>query len=74
MIQGEAVRLHVEEMLRYFGEHIGLRIARKHIGWYSRGRKFSSEFKHKINRMDNATQVIDEIDKYFSDHWKPALS
>lgn len=70
-LQGEIVREHVDEMLTHFGEHAGLRMARKHIAWYSRGRKFSAEFRNKINRMDSAPQVLSEISGFFDGRWAP---
>ena len=36
---------HVEAMLSHYGEDPGLRIARKHIGWYSKGLPDSAEFR-----------------------------
>src|ERR1700743_3036935 len=36
---------HLEGMLNHYGLHAGLRIARKHIGWYSKGLPQSSEFR-----------------------------
>jgi tRNA-dihydrouridine synthase B len=72
--QGEIVREHVDEMLSHFGVHAGLRMARKHIAWYSRGRKFSAEFRNKINTMDDAPQVMSEISGFFDGRWTPAAA
>lgn len=72
--QGEIVRRHVDEMLSHFGEHTGLRMARKHIAWYSKGRNFSAEFRNKINTMESAAQVMTEITGFFSGHWEPATA
>ena len=36
-VQLETVAEHFEAMLAYYGEHAGVRIARKHLGWYSEG-------------------------------------
>ena len=36
-MQFETVMEHFEAMLAYYGEHAGVRIARKHLGWYSAG-------------------------------------
>ena len=69
--QGEIVCEHVDHMLSHFGDYAGLRMARKHIAWYSRGFNFSSEFRNKINTMDDASQVISEIGAFFSGAWLP---
>lgn len=73
-LQGDIVRGHVEEMLSHFGEHSGLRMARKHIAWYSKGRKFSAEFRNKINTMESASQVLSEISGFFSGDWEPVAA
>lgn len=72
--QGEIVREHVDEMLSHFGEYAGLRMARKHIAWYSRGRQFSAEFRNKINTMDSAPQVMSEISGFFEGRWMPTAA
>lgn len=73
-MQGQIVQAHVDEMLRHFGEHTGLRMARKHIAWYSKGRKFSAEFRNKINTMENASQVLSEISGFFGGDWEPVAA
>lgn len=60
---------HLDAMLTHYGEHAGLRIARKHIGWYSKGLHQSSEFRSEINRVDQATTVRQMIVDFF----KPLL-
>jgi len=69
--QGEIVCEHVDHMMSHFGGHAGLRMARKHIAWYSRGFDFSAEFRNKINTMDDASQVISEIGAFFAGAWLP---
>ena len=48
---------HYEEMLSHYGVEHGVRIARKHLGWYSKGLPGSSEFRNRVNRMDDPAQV-----------------
>ncbi len=42
---------HFEAILEHYGAEHGLRIARKHLGWYSKGLPGSAEFRSDINRM-----------------------
>jgi tRNA-dihydrouridine synthase B len=70
-LQGEVVREHVDEMLSHFGVYTGLRMARKHIAWYSRGRKFSAEFRNNINQIESVAEVINEIVDFFEGDWVP---
>jgi len=57
---------HFEEMLSFYGEKAGLRIARKHMSWYSSGLKDSAVFRNKINSLDNVQEVITTINEFFN--------
>ncbi len=48
---------HVEAMLSHYGEQTGVRMARKHIGWYSKGLPGSAEFRSAVNRTGDAAGV-----------------
>jgi tRNA-dihydrouridine synthase B len=50
------LRQHYEAMLSHYGTP-GVHIARKHIGWYSKGLPGSAEFRAAVNRTEEATQV-----------------
>jgi tRNA-dihydrouridine synthase B len=56
---------HLESMLVHYGSHAGLRIARKHIGWYSKGLPQSGEFRAAVNNVDDAAKVRSLIDGFF---------
>lgn len=49
--QMECVMRHYEDMLSLYGIENGMRVARKHIGWYSTGLRNSSEFRHHFNQL-----------------------
>ena len=48
---------HYEDMLSHYGAETGVRVARKHIGWYSKGMVDSGEFRDRVNRLDDPQQV-----------------
>ncbi len=48
---------HFDMMLGHYGHEHGLRIARKHLAWYSKGLPGSAEFRAEINRMTDAEAV-----------------
>ncbi|OJW50150.1 MAG: tRNA dihydrouridine synthase DusB [Alphaproteobacteria bacterium 41-28] len=48
--QKDLVLEHFEDMLVHHGEHTGLLMARKHLGWYSKGLIGSAEFRVAINQ------------------------
>jgi tRNA-dihydrouridine synthase B len=57
---------HYRAMLEHYGETIGIKMARKHIGWYSRGLPQSSEFRAEINRLDEAAAVKRCIQNFYA--------
>ncbi|MDD3288301.1 MAG: tRNA dihydrouridine synthase DusB [Alphaproteobacteria bacterium] len=56
---------HLESMLAHYGDYAGLRIARKHIGWYSKGLPNSSEFRAAVNNSADIQKVRLLIDDFF---------
>lgn len=65
-IRGEVAKQHIEALLGHFGDYAGLRIARKHIAWYSQNEQNSDGFLKHINRLNQVDKVLDEISKYFA--------
>lgn len=55
--QYTAVRTHFEAMLEHYGTETGVRMARKHLGWYSKGLPASAEFRAAVNRETTADKV-----------------
>ena len=56
-VQRAIVARHYEDMLSHYGTEVGLRIARKHLGWYSKGLPGSAEFRAAINQAAEPTRV-----------------
>ena len=56
---------HYKAMLDHFGRDVGTKIARKHLGWYTKGMHGSAEFRNKVNFIDDADQVLGEIDRFY---------
>ncbi len=59
------MRSHIQDMLDHYGEDTGVRIARKHVGWYSKGLYDSTEFRVKVNQAANAQAMLDLIDRFY---------
>ena len=55
--QRETVLLHYDAMLTHYGVSVGSRVARKHIGWYSKGLPGSAEFRASVNQIDDPAQA-----------------
>ena len=56
---------HYRAMLSHFGIHPGLRLARKHVSWYSAGLPGSALFRAAINRVDEAGAAIAMIEAFY---------
>jgi len=55
--QYATVRTHFEAMLEHYGQETGVRMARKHLGWYSKGLPASAEFRAAVNRETQPAKV-----------------
>lgn len=64
-LQLATVLEHYETILSHYGVAAGVRIARKHLGWYSKGLPKSTEYRALINRLDDPDQVKDEIHRFY---------
>lgn len=58
---------HFDEMLHLYGSDNGVRVARKHISWYSTGLTGSAEFRNRMNQMSDAQMVKDAINAFYDD-------
>ena len=56
---------HYHLMLSQFGTGPGVRLARKHLSWYSRGLPGSAEFRATMNRLPDADSVLHLIDSFY---------
>jgi tRNA-dihydrouridine synthase B len=56
---------HYRAMLTHFGTDAGLRLARKHVSWYSRGLPGSAEFRAAVNRLADAGAVIRLVQGFY---------
>jgi tRNA-dihydrouridine synthase B len=63
--QYAAVRMHFDAMLEHYGTETGVRMARKHLGWYSKGLPASAEFRAAVNRETEASKVRALLASFF---------
>jgi tRNA-dihydrouridine synthase B len=56
---------HVHALHDFYGEHMGVRIARKHLGWYSRGQADGAAFRADVNRAETAAVQVRITRDYF---------
>ncbi|WP_028464897.1 tRNA dihydrouridine synthase DusB [Nisaea denitrificans] len=65
--RGQIMRRHVDDMLSHYGAALGLRMARKHIGWYANGIPGSADFRKTVNNTMDRQVVEDAILGFFRD-------
>jgi tRNA-dihydrouridine synthase B len=56
---------HYSAMLEHYGRETGVKIARKHLGWYTKGMHGSAEFRNDVNFVDDADQVLGELERFY---------
>jgi len=57
---------HYRAMLDHYGDVAGVKIARKHLGWYTKGLHGSAEFRNRANFIDDAEQVLGELERFYT--------
>ena len=57
---------HLHDLYDFYGEYSGVRIARKHISWYTKGLVGSAGFRQSMNQLQTSDQQIIETNKFFS--------
>ena len=62
---------HYGAMLDHYGEHTGVAMARKHLGWYTKGLHGSAEFRQTVNTVPVARDVLTLIDRFFDSVQEP---
>jgi tRNA-dihydrouridine synthase B len=54
------------DMLSLYGRTTGVNLARKHIGWYTKGLPGSAEFRNRVNTQDDPDAVIAMLREFYS--------
>lgn len=63
--QHATVREHYQMMLDLYGPVIGVNVARKHLGWYTKGLHDSAQFRHAVNQIMDPDIVTGMIDRFY---------
>ncbi|HXU92297.1 MAG TPA: tRNA dihydrouridine synthase DusB [Gallionella sp.] len=58
---------HVQELYDFYGELTGLRVARKHISWYTKGLAGSAQFRHHMNQLETSDGQLAAVDDFFAE-------
>jgi tRNA-dihydrouridine synthase B len=57
---------HLEHLHDFYGETMGVRIARKHLGWYAKDRPENAAFRHVVNRAETTSDQLRLTRDYFA--------
>jgi len=56
---------HLEELYAFYGRETGVKVARKHISWYTKGLAGSASFRHRMNQLETCEEQRDEVNLFF---------
>ena len=57
---------HYEDMLMHYGKETGVKMARKHVGWYTKGLPGSAEFRNRVNFIDDSATVLAALAEFYA--------
>ena len=62
---GAIMRAHLRDLYAFYGEAAGVRIARKHIGWYCRDHAGAGDFRQSVMQVLSASAQLELVQAYF---------
>ena len=61
----EVLLEHLHDLYAFYGRDRGVKIARKHISWYTKGLAGSASFRHRMNGLDTCEEQLDAVNRFF---------
>lgn len=61
----EVLMEHLSNLYDFYGEYLGIRIARKHLGWYVQNLPEGANFKQSFNLLDKARDQLASVQGFF---------
>jgi tRNA-dihydrouridine synthase B len=58
---------HLADLYDFYGEYTGLRVARKHISWYTKGLPGSAVFRHRMNQLESVAEQMQATTDFFEE-------
>jgi tRNA-dihydrouridine synthase B len=58
---------HLHDLYDFYGELTGMRVARKHISWYTKGLSGSAAFRHHMNTLQTTELQLQAISDFFAE-------
>ncbi len=63
----QVLRGHLADLYAFYGTETGVRVARKHISWYTKGLAGSAHFRHAMNQLPTIDAQLAAVDAFFLD-------
>ena len=57
---------HLKTLYDFYGEYSGVRMARKHIAWYSKGLRDGNAFRQQMNQLEDAADQLAYTEAFFT--------
>jgi len=57
---------HLHDLYGFYGETTGVRVARKHISWYTKGLAGSAAFRHAMNQLQTCGEQLAAVNDFFA--------
>lgn len=57
---------HYRDMMKLYGEDVGVKVARKHVGWYTKGLTGSAEFRNRANSESDPQVVLRMLEDFYT--------
>ncbi len=57
---------HLDNLYQFYGEYTGVRMARKHLSWYSKGQRNGAIFRNTVNRVESSIEQINLTQTFFA--------
>ena len=64
----DTLTTHLHELYSFYGEYLGLRIARKHVAWYCKELRGAARFREGFNRAETPSKQQNLIEGFFQEH------
>jgi tRNA-dihydrouridine synthase B len=71
-VLGAVIHEHLDGLYSLYGDSHGVRVARKHIGWYLRGRPNEKYYRGQINRVETAREQLEWVDRFIDELCGPS--
>ncbi len=66
-VQKKLLLEHYDDIISHHGEQVGIKMARKHVSWYSKGLKDSNDFRVQVMQSKSASEISQLIKSFYDD-------